>query len=441
MADLAQLDSCRRTSPMLQAKLSQIAIPLHVEAWSKYLGCHPDQAYAINGITRGFRIGFEGSSIPPVQTQRNMKSVYENPQVISVYIESEIMKSRMVGSVIDADTANAIHTSPFGAIPKQHQPGKWRLIVNLSSPKSISVNDGINQQLCSLQYTGIDAAVQIILRLGKLCMLAKLDLKDAYRVIPVHPEDRCFLRMKWQGNLFLDTALPFGLRSTPKIFSAVADGLLWAMACNGIQEDIHYLDDFLLAGKADTLECASALDTGFRTCHEVGFPVAMNKVEGPSTNLTFLGILFDTAAGQLHLPQDKLGRILHELERWSQRKVCTKRELLSIIGLLQHAASIVKPGRIFLRHMINLSKIQRQLHHRVRLNKGARSDLLWWSMFIKHWKGCSVLPNPSRKFSLHSDASGSWGCGVYWEENWFQYKWPEGLQLPGIATKELLPIV
>ena len=161
-----------------------------------------------------------------------MKSAYENPQVISAYIESEIMKSRMVGTVIDADTANAIHTWPFGAIPKQHQPGKWRLIVNLSSPKSISVNDGINQQLCSLQYTGIDAAVQIILRLGKSCMLAKLDLKDAYRVIPVHPEDRCLLGMKWQGDLFLDTALPFGLRS------AVADGLLWAMACNGIQEGI-----------------------------------------------------------------------------------------------------------------------------------------------------------------------------------------------------------
>ena len=376
MADLAQLDSCRRTSPMLQAKLSQISTPLHVEAWSKYLGRHPDQAYA-RYITRGFRIGFEGSSTPPTQTQRNMKSAYENPHVISVYIESEIMKSRMVGSVIEANTANAIHTSPFGAIPKQHQPGKWRLIVNLSSPKSISVNDGINQQLCSLQYTGIDAAVQIILRLGKSCMLAKLDLKDAYRVIPVHPEDRCLLGMKWQGDLFLDTALPFGLRLAAKIFSAVADGLLWAMACNGIQEGIHYLDDFLLAGKADTLECASALDTAFRTCHEVGFPVAMNKVEGPSTNLTFLGILFDTAAGQLHLPQGKLGRILHELERWSQRKVCIKRELLSIIGLglLQHAASIVKPGRTFLRHLINLSKIPRQLHHRVRLNKGARSDL------------------------------------------------------------------
>ena len=37
MADLAQLDSCRRTSLMLQAKLSQISTPLHVEAWSKIL--------------------------------------------------------------------------------------------------------------------------------------------------------------------------------------------------------------------------------------------------------------------------------------------------------------------------------------------------------------------------------------------------------------------
>lgn len=60
------------------------------------------------------------------------------------------MKSRMVGPVVEDDTANAIHTSQFGDTLKQHQPGKWRMLVNLSSPKSISVNDGINQQLCSL---------------------------------------------------------------------------------------------------------------------------------------------------------------------------------------------------------------------------------------------------------------------------------------------------
>ena len=44
---------------------------------------------------------------------------------------------------------------------------------------------------------------------------------------PVHPDDRLLLGMEWKGQLFVDTALPFGLRSAPKVFIAVADALMW----------------------------------------------------------------------------------------------------------------------------------------------------------------------------------------------------------------------
>ena len=56
-------------------------------------------------------------------------------------------------------------------------------------------------------------------------MLAKFDLKSAYRNVPVHPDDRHFLGMEWKGDVFVDTVLPFGLRSAPIIFSAVAEAL------------------------------------------------------------------------------------------------------------------------------------------------------------------------------------------------------------------------
>ena len=56
-------------------------------------------------------------------------------------------------------------------------------------------------------------------------LLSKLDIKNAYRTVPVHPEDRPLLGNKWQGKLFIDTVLQFGLRSAPKIFNAIADAL------------------------------------------------------------------------------------------------------------------------------------------------------------------------------------------------------------------------
>ena len=80
-------------------------------------------------------------------------------------------------------------------IPKKHQPGKWRLIVDLSHPSGHSVNDGIPKPLCSLSYITVDTAIAEILKLGTGTLLAKVDVKSAFRLLPVHPADRHLLAM------------------------------------------------------------------------------------------------------------------------------------------------------------------------------------------------------------------------------------------------------
>lgn len=57
-----------------------------------------------------------------------------------------------------------------------------------------------------------------------------MDVKQAYRNIPVHPQDRHLLGMQWKGEVFVDMVLPFGLRSAPLLFTAVADALQWVMS-------------------------------------------------------------------------------------------------------------------------------------------------------------------------------------------------------------------
>ena len=140
------------------------------------------------------------------------------------------------------------HISRFGVIPKPHQPGKWRLITDLSAPEGFSVNDGVDPLLCSVAYSSVDDAVQVLRRMGKGAELAKFDLESAYRHIPVHPQDRILLGMRWKGQIYLDGALPFGLRSAPKLFTMVADALQWIMGRRGVGISIHYLDDFLIMG-------------------------------------------------------------------------------------------------------------------------------------------------------------------------------------------------
>ena len=119
--------------------------------------------------------------------------------------------------------------------------------MDLSAPRHQSVNDGISPEYCSLQYASIDDAVKLIMLLGPGTQLAKLDIKDAYRIVPVHPDDHC----------------------------------AWALYQRGIKYLLHYLDDFLFLGSPHTEEAATALQLALHTFNHVGVPVAAEKTEGP----------------------------------------------------------------------------------------------------------------------------------------------------------------
>ena len=51
-----------------------------------------------------------------------------------------------------------------------------------------------------------------------------MDIESAYRLIPVHPHDRVLQAVSWNGEIYVDPMLPFGLRSAPKIFNAETEG-------------------------------------------------------------------------------------------------------------------------------------------------------------------------------------------------------------------------
>lgn len=427
--------------------LTRIQTPLVLTEWRKQLGRHPDaeyRDYLLRGIERGFRIGFRHRSCSCQQAKSNMKSASEQATVVQEYLEKEVRLGRVVGPLEDTAFPTAV-VSRFGVIPKNHQPGKWRLIVDLSHPRGASVNDGIEKELCSLKYTSVDEAVRVIRELGPGTQLAKLDIESAYRLIPVHPEDRPLLGMRWEGKLYIDTTLPFGLRSAPKIFNALADALQWIFEQHGVSSVLHYLDDFLILGAPDSDECKRALEMVLQLCQLLGVPVAVHKTEGPSFILVFLGIELDTNRMEIRLPKEKLQRLVDEIAKWKLRQSCTKRELQSLVGQLQHACCVVKAGRSFLRRMIELSTTVREPHYRIRLNKGFQSDLQWWACFLPTWNGAGMMSSVApAAYSgvITSDASGSWGCGAFSSVgDWFQLKLPESWDHVHITVKELLPIV
>ena len=174
------------------------------------------------------------------------------------------------------------------------------------SPPGLSVNDGIDPDLCSLTYTSVERVAEVVAVFPPEALLAKIDIELAYRLTPVHPRDRPLQAVQWGGALYIDPMLPFGLRSTPKMFNAFADGLEWYLRWLGIRNIFHYLDDFLVVGPPMSSECAVALATLNQACAQLGIHIAEHKHEGPTSCLTFLGIEVDTVVGQLRLPANKL---------------------------------------------------------------------------------------------------------------------------------------
>ena len=154
-------------------------------------------------------------------------------------------------------------SAPLASSPNPISPGNSE-IVDLSSPHGSSVNDAIPPELASLHYPRVDQTAALIAQHGWGALIAKLDLHSAYRKIPVHPDDSMLLGIKWLDTIYIDRALPFGLRSASKLFTAVADGFAWALVARGYPDFTHYLDDYLFWSAHDSPACREALNTALK---------------------------------------------------------------------------------------------------------------------------------------------------------------------------------
>ena len=134
------------------------------------------------------------------------------------YIEEELRQATIRSALPD----EVVHTSPISLIPKGGQPGRFRLIVDLSSPQP---------ELCSLSYSLVDEAVARVRWCRPGALMA---LKSAYRRSPCTRTTSRYSGCRGRAIPFA-TSSSFGLSSAPKLFTAVADG-------KGVANSLHYLD-------------------------------------------------------------------------------------------------------------------------------------------------------------------------------------------------------
>ena len=215
-------------APALQglSELQRAYTPLRRSAFERELKGHPDKAWVswlLNGIDNGVSTGCKGPHFP--FTARNLTSALQHPEIVDAELQKEVELGRILGPFSQRPLEH-LRTSGLGAVPKKN--GKWRVILHLSAPEGRSINDFIAKEEFSIHYSTIDDAVALLSRFSKGARMAKVDLKSAFRMVPIQASEWELLGMYWRGQYYIDTCLPFGLRSAPSIFDNFASALHWS---------------------------------------------------------------------------------------------------------------------------------------------------------------------------------------------------------------------
>lgn len=400
------------------------------------------KSFLVDGFSFGFRLPCSLTTPPPSTSYTNHPSVTQNPAVIAAKLSYELSLGRIAGPFSSPPFPNFI-TSPLGLVPKRNS-SDFRIIHDLSFPLNNSVNSHIDQGLKSVSYETLDVCIEILLSIGKGALIAKADLKEAFRIIPIHPEDYRLLGFQWDGNYYFDKCLPMGCGLSCSIFETFSSSLQWILQSKfQVLAMSHILDDFIFFGPPDSPVCNRSLHSFLCLCESLSLPVKHEKTVHPSTCVILHGIEVDTATLMLKLPQDKLEEAQDKVSALSKRKRVTLRELQSVLGTLSFACRAIVPGRAFLRRLFSLTRGVSLPSHHIRLTREARLDLAAWSLFLRSFNGrVMCLPavwESSDTLKLFSDASGKSFAAVL-GSSWFSGDFPASWANVNIAVKELLPI-
>ena len=392
----------------------QIYTPINPILLRELLKGYTDAPYIINGFEQGFSLRLRDKTT----LQPYTKILPVKPEVKEKLMD-EVQKGRILGP-FQAPPVPDLMVSPICVIPKSDGK-KFRMIFNLSHPKDKSVNDNIPDHHTSVAYCTVADVAHWITHNPGSWFMAKADLSDAYRMVPIAKTDWKFLGMRLGSELFIDRCLPMGAASSCAIFQRISDAIAWMVkkSCPIYCKIFNYLDDFLFLARSHH-DCEVTLKTFMHLCKDVGIPVSAEKTLPPGTNLVFLGIGIRSIEQELFIPSEKAQSTLKELDGFLSKRTQRVKRWQSILGKLCHLAQVISPGRAYLSSVYaSLSGILSQHGSRYRtISSEAREDLEVWKSFLEHTppnKNFRMLSPSPPTMVIYTDASKTIGYGAVCE--------------------------
>ena len=342
---------------------------------------------------------------------------------------NEITKGRMLGGpgwsaeTVSRFLGSTFFYTPCGAVPKKGDP-YGRIIHNYSHRfNGVSLNDCLIDN--STEYISFKNRVKL---LEPVLFYVKLDLKDGYRQLAVHPSEwRTQVYALGPEKHYIDIAMPFGKSNSSKLFCRWAS--LWFESCVARFNRIHsatavlgsYVDDAF--GGADTRKTAKKLieyitDTGSNLLTLVNTA----KTEGPSPSLVILGLHYCSRSKVCRLDPAKVTKYAVRISELLAAGLASSKDLERIVGNLQFASWVEPFGRPLL-SFIAMNITPDDPGRVVSLSPMIRVAMRVWLLLLHRNRGLpfgyilDALPREHRR--IYVDAASTGGIGGYAAHTYF----------------------
>jgi hypothetical protein len=115
-----------------------------------------------------------------------------------------------------------------------------------NDPKFSSVNSNINSDDFPTMWGTFNSTAKLILSLPEGCLVVTFDISAAYQMTPVDPRQQNALCIFWDGKVYVDRAVMFGLSSSAGVFGSIADMLVAIYRAAGFGPLTKWVDNFFV---------------------------------------------------------------------------------------------------------------------------------------------------------------------------------------------------
>ena len=367
--------------PNFVNKNCEVSSGLNIEAWQKYRHViEPHDPTLLDNIRFGFCMGVDNTheiSIP----YTNHKSAIQNYDVIDDFICKHYVTGAIAGPYAVNPLPVTIHPSPLQVAISAS--GKRRPVIDMSYPQGHSINSAIPTEWNKIPgFSGTfslpthDELCERVLELQDPVM-SLTDLSSYYMQIPSDVQDYPYLVFSWRSGIWIHRRLPFGCRSACLHAQRVSNAVCIVYRH---LHDCHvtaYVDDFPQINERRIADSAHTSLHGL--LDELGLDRTPEKCVVPGDDRVCLGILYSMPSRRLHLPLEKLTRVLAAITEFLDADSVRENQLQSLLGLLNHVGIVVPAGRPFNALMYD---VLNSAEFPVVLDTEVRLDLQMWHKFL-----------------------------------------------------------